>query len=157
MKRNTMLTTSVMAALMGAATLLGANMAMAEKAGGMGTDMDGDRERVCEHRKGHGHRNEHKHSWKQGHHRRDEFDGPVVRNLDLDATDIKTLMSARLIMRGNDRLKVGKVVEGRQGTYDVDIVTVDDSLVRTMTISRQSGRPVPPVMDDVADSDTDEG
>jgi hypothetical protein len=63
------------------------------------------------------------------------------RNLDLTAEEAKTLVSARLIMRGNDRLKVGQVTEKDASTYLVDIVTVDNSLVRQMEVDRNNGLP----------------
>jgi hypothetical protein len=65
----------------------------------------------------------------------------VNRNLDLSADEAKTLVAARLIMRGNDRLKVGQVTEQDENTYLVDIVTVDDSLVRQVTVDRNNGLP----------------
>jgi len=63
------------------------------------------------------------------------------RDLDLTADEAKTLVGARLIMRGNDRLKVGQVSEKDQDTYLVDIVTVDDSLVRQVEVDRDNGLP----------------
>jgi hypothetical protein len=68
--------------------------------------------------------------------------GPAMnRNLDLTAEEAKTLVAARLIMRGNDRLKVGQVTEKDQNSYLVDIVTVDNSLVRQMVVDRNNGLP----------------
>ncbi|MET0029694.1 MAG: hypothetical protein ABW101_18835 [Candidatus Thiodiazotropha sp.] len=66
---------------------------------------------------------------------------PMNRNLDLSADEAKTLVAARLIMRGNDRLKVGQVTEQDENTYLVDIVTVDDSLVRQVAVDRNNGLP----------------
>ena len=63
------------------------------------------------------------------------------RNLDLTADEVKTLVEARLIMRGNERLKVGKVTQKDDDTYLVDVTTVDDSLVRQVEIDRDSGFP----------------
>ena len=63
------------------------------------------------------------------------------RDLDLTADQAKTLVEARLIMRGNDRLKVGKVTQKDDDTYLVDVNTVDDSLVRQVEIDRDSGFP----------------
>ncbi len=65
----------------------------------------------------------------------------VDRDLDLTADEAKTLVGALLIMRGNDRLKVGQVSEKDQDTYLVDIVTVDDSLVRQVEVDRDNGLP----------------
>lgn len=61
------------------------------------------------------------------------------RDLDLTADEAKTLVEARLIMRGNDRLKVGKVTQKDDDTYLVDVITVDDSLVRQVEIDRDNG------------------
>jgi len=63
------------------------------------------------------------------------------RDLDLSADEAKTLVEARLIMRGNDRLKVGQVTQKDDDTYLVDVTTVDDSLVRQIEIDRDSGFP----------------
>lgn len=65
----------------------------------------------------------------------------VQRQLDLDATQAKKLVEARLIMRGNDRLKVGDVEQKDENTYLVDILTVDNSLVRQVEVDRHAGLP----------------
>ena len=64
----------------------------------------------------------------------------VDRNL--TAEDIRTLAEARMIMRGNDNLKVGEVTKASDDTYKVTIVTKDDSLVREVEVSRKTGFPV---------------
>ena len=61
------------------------------------------------------------------------------RQLDLSAAEVKTLIEARMIMHGNDRLKVGKVTKKDDQTYLVDIVTVDDSLVRQIEVDKDNG------------------
>jgi len=61
------------------------------------------------------------------------------RKLDLSAGEVKTLIEARMIMHGNDRLKVGKVSQKDDQTYVVDIVTVDDSLVRQIEVDKDNG------------------
>lgn len=61
------------------------------------------------------------------------------RALDLSADEVKTLIEARMIMHGNDRLKVGKVSQKDDQTYLVDIVTVDDSLVRQIEVDKDNG------------------
>jgi hypothetical protein len=66
----------------------------------------------------------------------------MQQDLDLSIDEAKILMQARLIKRGNDRLKVGKIIEKDDTTYLVQIVTVDDSLVRELEIDRNTGRPV---------------
>jgi len=63
------------------------------------------------------------------------------RDLDLTADQAKTLVEARLIMRGNDRLKVGQVTQKDDDTFLVDVVTVDNSLVRQIEIDREKGLP----------------
>ena len=67
------------------------------------------------------------------------------RDLDLTADEAKTLVEARLIMRGNDRLKVGQVTQKDDDTYLVDVTTVDDSLVRQVEVDRDSGFPRGPM------------
>ncbi len=66
-------------------------------------------------------------------------------NLDLSAEQAKTLVEAKLIMRGNDRLKVGQVAEKDKNSYVVDIVTVDDSLVHQVEVDRDNGLPRGPL------------
>ena len=66
-------------------------------------------------------------------------DRSARRQLDLTADQAKILVQARLIMRGNDRLKVGQVAQQDAHTFLVNIVTVDDSLVRQVEIDRDSG------------------
>lgn len=68
--------------------------------------------------------------------------GPFVdRDLNLTAEEAKTVIEARLIMHGKDRLKVGKVTQKDDNTYLVDIVTVDESLAHQVEIDRSSGLP----------------
>lgn len=71
-----------------------------------------------------------------------QFGGRQQKDLNLTVEQARTLMQAKLIMRGNDRLKVGKVTEKDDSSFLVQIVTVDDSLVREVEIDRNSGRPV---------------
>ena len=73
-------------------------------------------------------------------HQRGGRPGGEDRDLDLTADQAGTLISAQLIMQGNDRLKVGGVVSQGEDTYVVDIVTVDDSLVMQIEVDRDSGR-----------------
>jgi hypothetical protein len=61
------------------------------------------------------------------------------RELDLSAAEVQTLIEARMIMHGNDRLKVGKVSQKDDQTYVVDIVTIDDSLVRQIEVDKNNG------------------
>lgn len=77
----------------------------------------------------------------KGHHKgRDYYKGN--QNLELNADEVRTLVTSRLIYRGNDRLKVGEIKQGEKNTYQVEIVTLDNSLVEILTISGATGFPV---------------
>ena len=67
------------------------------------------------------------------------YGGMIAEDLDLSPEEAKTLVQARLIMKGNDRLKTGQVTEKDGDTYLVDVVTVDDSLVRQVEVDRNLG------------------
>lgn len=49
-------------------------------------------------------------------------------------------LEMHLQQHGNDRLKVGKVIDKDDKTIVAEIVTVDDSLVRTIEIDKATGR-----------------
>jgi len=66
--------------------------------------------------------------------------GPNNRDLDLTVEQARTLAESRLILAGNDRLKVGSVEAVDEETIVVEIVTVDDSLVVRREIDRDTGR-----------------
>lgn len=66
--------------------------------------------------------------------------GPKNRELELTVEQARTLAESRLILAGNDRLKVGSVEAIDDDTIVVEIVTVDDSLVVRRNIDRSSGR-----------------
>lgn len=66
--------------------------------------------------------------------------GPKNRELGLTVEQARTLAESRLILSGNDRLKVGSVEAVDDNTIVVEIVTVDDSLVVRRNIDRNSGR-----------------
>jgi hypothetical protein len=68
------------------------------------------------------------------------------KDLNLTADQARILVQARLIKRGNDRLKVGNVSVKDDNTYNVQIVTVDNSLVREINIDRNTGRPARPMV-----------
>ena len=70
-----------------------------------------------------------------------KFGRAMDRDLDLTSDEARTLVEARLIMRGNDRLKVGQVTEKDDDTYLVEIITVDNSLVRQVEVDRDNGLP----------------
>lgn len=61
----------------------------------------------------------------------------------LTVDDVRANLEKRLEWRGNDRLKVGKVVDKDETTITAEIVTVDDSLVRRIEIDKATGRHVP--------------
>lgn len=79
---------------------------------------------------------EHREYCKRGHYER--FSS---RNLNLTAEEAKTLVKARLIIKGNERLKTGQVSAKDDNTYLVEIVTVDGSLVKQVEVNRNSGLP----------------
>ena len=66
--------------------------------------------------------------------------GPNNRELGLTVEQARTLAESRLILSGNDRLKVGSVEAVDDKTIVVEIVTVDDSLVVRRNIDRNTGR-----------------
>lgn len=61
----------------------------------------------------------------------------------LTVDSVRTHIEERLATRGNDRLKVGDVVEVDEKTIKAEIVTVDDSLVRTIEFDKATGRHAP--------------
>ncbi len=67
-----------------------------------------------------------------GHHNRAQ-----MMEREFNADQIRTLVEARLIMKGNDNLKVGKISSSRTG-FTVAIVTVDDSLVEELKLAKNS-------------------
>ena len=66
--------------------------------------------------------------------------GPKNRELGLTVEQARTLAESRLILSGNDRLKVGSVEAVDDKTIVVEIVTVDDSLEVRRNIDRNTGR-----------------
>lgn len=74
---------------------------------------------------------------KRGHHGKW---GKSGRDLQLNADQVRTLMSAKLIYRNNPRLQLGNIQADANGNFNVDIMTVDNSLVETITISAANGR-----------------
>ena len=54
--------------------------------------------------------------------------------------EIRTLASARLLMKGNPNVKVGEIKANDKG-YSVSIVTRDDSLVKELTLAK-NGMPL---------------
>lgn len=67
------------------------------------------------------------------------------QNIDrqLTADDVRAIVTGRLAMSGNKRLKVGQVQEKDADTVTAEIVTVDNSLVRRMEVNRHTGRSTP--------------
>jgi len=66
--------------------------------------------------------------------------GPRNGDLGLTVAQARTLAESRLILSGNDRLKVGSVEALDDDTIIVEILTVDDSLVVRRSIDRDNGR-----------------
>lgn len=69
--------------------------------------------------------------------------GAQVLDTPLTVDDVRANLEAKLEARGNDRLKVGTVVDKDDTTISAQIVTVDDSLVRTIEIDKATGRRTP--------------
>ena len=62
------------------------------------------------------------------------------RELDLTVEQVRTLVEGRLILLGNNRLKMGSVEIINEKTITAEIVTVDNSLVVRSEIDRKTGR-----------------
>lgn len=58
--------------------------------------------------------------------------GMLERSFNTD--EIRTLMSARLLMQGNENLKVGSITPADEG-FTVDIVTQEGSLVKAVKLA----------------------
>ncbi len=65
--------------------------------------------------------------------------GHMLAGRDFTVDQIRTLLEAHLIMRGNDRLKVGAIEKKDDGAITAEIVTVDDSLVRKLEFNPKAG------------------
>ena len=61
----------------------------------------------------------------------------------LTVDDVRANLEQRLQRQGNDRLKVGTVVDKGEKIIAAEIVTVDDSLVRRIEIDKTTGRHLP--------------
>jgi hypothetical protein len=70
----------------------------------------------------------------------DYFLAASTAEKNLSAHDVTKILEALLAWHGNDRLKVGKVVEKDENTIIAEIVTVDDSLVERLAVNRKTGR-----------------
>ena len=66
--------------------------------------------------------------------------GGADRDLNLTNDQVRDLAEARLILRGNERLQVAKVENGKEDTAVVTIETVDGSIVDIISIDRDTGR-----------------
>jgi len=80
--------------------------------------------------------------WQRPHHGWNMMGGRFDAKRELSADQVRTLAQAHLIRLGNDNLKVGKVTETKDKSYEVQIVTKDNSLVNVVEISRVTGMPV---------------
>jgi hypothetical protein len=58
----------------------------------------------------------------------------------LSTDDVRHHFEHRLKLLGNDRLKVGEVTQKDEDTINVEIVTLDDSLVDRFEVDRHSGK-----------------
>jgi hypothetical protein len=63
--------------------------------------------------------------------------GKKMMEREFSADEIRTLMSARLIMKGNPNVKVGTVT-AVDGGYKVTVVTQDNSLVEELALAKNS-------------------
>lgn len=85
------------------------------------------------------------HGYQMGHHMMRYGKGSCGHNLQagpdgkLGVDEVKAFMESRLERRGNDRLKVGKVEARGDTSIIAEIVTVDDSLVRTVEFDTRTG------------------
>ena len=77
---------------------------------------------------------------KHGHKGKRGQAGHKIMEREFTADQIETLTKAKLIMRGNENLKLGKVTSTENG-YNVTIVTQDNSLVREQQLAK-NGMPV---------------
>jgi len=71
--------------------------------------------------------------------------GAQTLSTPLTIDDVRARMEDHLKWRGNDRLKVGNVTE-KDDVITAEIVTVDDSLVRSVEINKTNGQMVNPGM-----------
>ncbi|PIE43570.1 MAG: hypothetical protein CSA50_04450 [Gammaproteobacteria bacterium] len=58
----------------------------------------------------------------------------AIMKRSFDQEEIRTLVEARLLLKGNENLKIGDIRK-TDGGFDVDITTHDDSLVRTLELA----------------------
>ena len=92
---------------------------------------------------GHEYRSEHcmkdgkHHGYKMGKRGRADY---KMMERELSADQIGTLTKAKLIMRGNENLKLGTVTSTEKG-YSVTIVTQDNSLVKEQQLAK-NGMPL---------------
>ena len=63
-------------------------------------------------------------------------------DLNLTAEKVKDIFEGRIAMHGNDNITVGDVKASDDGNFTVTIVTKDGSLVQTLTVDKDTGRPV---------------
>jgi hypothetical protein len=64
---------------------------------------------------------------------------PIPAPRDLTDDDVRQWLDQGLAWLGNSRLKVGQVTETDEATITAEIITLDDSLVQSLTIDRRSG------------------
>ena len=64
-------------------------------------------------------------------------------DINLTEEKVKDIFEGKLAMRGNDNIKVGAVKTLDAGDFTVNIVTKDGSLVQTIRVDKDTGRPTP--------------
>ena len=67
------------------------------------------------------------------------FGGDQQGNLNLSTDDVKAKFERWIDARGNARLKVGEIREKNADTFEVDIVTKDNSVVEQFLVNRHTG------------------
>ena len=112
-------------------TIVIASLLTASLASGFALAEKGKRDGDCEQR------------WDKARHH--EFGGPHMKRgefmqREFNADEIRTLAEARLLMQGNENLKVGDIKKTETG-YSVAIVTNDGSLVEEREVAR-NGMPI---------------
>ena len=94
----------------------------------------GERGEGCEHK---GQRHAEKHGEYKG--KRGKHGYSAHRDLNLTMDQAKTLVEAKLIMRGKTELKVGNATQKDDDTFLIDLVAADNTVVRQIEIDKSKG------------------
>lgn len=116
--KKTLLIASMLTTALAAAPLM---------AGDHGKDNDCDR-------KQHSHSMKHHEFGLQGLGMGGKINRKEMLEREFSRDEIRTLMEARLLLKGNENLKVGKISDAKNG-YTVTIVTQDNSLVKELELA----------------------